>query len=344
MLPDRVALATFGFVIHSATQLAQQRAVRELVPRVRASIVHEPIPVSPRTPSMMHDVGVPVVIGPMNGGMRYPPGFRHLEGHFERHIVGLARGTAFVANALIPGKRRATALLVANSRTREALPRGTCPRVIELVENGVDLSLFCRALRPTTPRSRVRFVFVGRLIRLKAVDLLLEAIAIASRQADIELHVVGDGPERAALEARCGRLSLADRVLFHGFVAQERCPSLLDDADALVMPSLLDCGGAVVLEAMAMGLPVIATRWGGPADYVDETTGILVAPIAPSALVEGFANAIVKLARSPELRAQMGVAARSRVLERYDWERKIDRILSIYREVQGAAVRGATGR
>jgi glycosyltransferase involved in cell wall biosynthesis len=110
------------------------------------------------------------------------------------------------------------------------------------------------------------------------------------------------------------------------------------------MPSLLDCGGAVVLEAMAMGLPVIATRWGGPADYVDETTGILVAPIAPSALVEGFANAIVKLARSPELRAQMGVAARSRVLERYDWERKIDRILSIYREVQGAAVRGATGR
>jgi glycosyltransferase involved in cell wall biosynthesis len=331
VLPHRVFIFTFGLLLHASTQRAQRREVRALVPRVRATVVHEPIPVSPRAPSMTYGVGAPVIIGPMNGGMTFPPGFASAGGWLERWLIPLGRRFGPLVNALVPGKRQAAMLLVANERTRAALPGGSCRRVVELVENGVDLSLFRPRGSPRSPRARTRFAFVGRLIAVKAVDLLLDAVARASAEVDLELHVIGDGPERPALEARARKSRLGDRVVFHGFVPQDRCPTLLADADALVMPSLQDCGGAVVLEAMAMGLPVIATRWGGPADYLDDSTGVLVDPAGPVPFVDGLSVALVRLARAPELRARLGLAALERARREFDWERKVDRIIELYR-------------
>jgi glycosyltransferase involved in cell wall biosynthesis len=329
-LPDAVETVTTSPIMHAATQYAERRLVKELVARVGATVVHEPIPVSPKAPSMTFDVGAPVVIGPMNGGMTYPRGFRHL--------VGAGRAAANIVNVLVPGKRKAAALLVANERTRRALPVGVASRAIELVENGVDLTMFRPPPANTAEvrRARPRFVFLGRLVAWKAVDLLLQAVAEARRGCDLELHVVGDGEERSRLEALSDKLGLAPHVTFHGFVPQTRCAPLLADADALVLPSLYECGGAVVLEAMAMGLPVIATRWGGPADYLDDTCGILTDPENPPQFVAALAAAMQRLARDPEGARALGRAGRARVIAKFDWERKIDRIIEIYREVSGA--------
>ncbi|HTN52309.1 MAG TPA: glycosyltransferase [Anaeromyxobacter sp.] len=343
-LPPRLYQVTLGLVIHAATQWAERRVVRALVPRVRATVVHEPIPVSPRGPSLMHGVGAPVVIGPMNGGMTYPPAMRQAESWLERAYIGVSRSFAALANLLVPGKRRAYALLVANERTRRALPRGVCRRVYPLVENGVDLALFRPPQGARLPDGRTRFVFIGRLVRLKGLDLLLEAVARVGKAAALELHVLGDGPERPALEAHARRLGLQERVVFHGLLPQDRCAAILASSDGLVLPSLLECGGAVVLEAMAVGLPVIATRWGGPADYLDDETGVLVEPAGVAPFVEGLASAMARLAGSPELRARLGRAARRRVEERFDWERKIDRILEIYREAMEHAAAGGRPR
>ena len=98
----------------------------------------------------------------------------------------------------------------------------------------------------------------------------------------------------------------------------------------LVLPSLYECGGAVVLEAMAVGLPVIASNWGGPADYLDADCGILVSPKSRAQFVDDLGAAMLKLAGDAELRMKMGRAGRRRVEECFDWERKVDRILEIY--------------
>jgi glycosyltransferase involved in cell wall biosynthesis len=95
---------------------------------------------------------------------------------------------------------------------------------------------------------------------------------------------------------------------------------------------LYECGGAVVLEGMAVGLPVIATNWGGPADYLNESCGILVDPATRESFIEGLANAMIKLAKDPELRLSMGRAARLRVEREFDWQRKVDKTLEIYEE------------
>lgn len=340
-LPARVAYLTVGFVSRLATQRAQRRLARQLVAEYRIDVVHQPMPVSPREPSLMYGLGAPVVIGPMNGGMDYPPAFRHADGWAERALVAAGRWSAAALNLAMPGKRRAALLLVANGRTREALPAGVCPRVAELVENGVDLSLW-RAddAREAPPGAPTRFVFLGRLVDWKAVDLLLHAFARASRQSPMRLDVVGDGVERPSLEALARELGIAEGegagVHFAGWLPQAECAQALQQADALVLPSLLECGGAVVLEAMACAKPVIATAWGGPLDYLDDSCGILVPPSGREPLIEGLAQAMLQLACSPEERARLGRNGRDKVRRQYDWEIKVDAMLRWYEEALSA--------
>ncbi len=306
----------------------------------RIDIVHQPIPVSPKESSLLYNLGVPVVIGPMNGGMSYPPGFTRSQGTITSGFMRIGRLFSGLMNRLMPGKLRADTLLVANDRTRAALPGGTRGQIITLVENGVDLSIWSmadhaghhpadHAADPTGP---TRFAFTGRLVDWKAVDILLDAFARVIAATDATLDILGSGPMRPALEAQARALGIDRQVKFHGWVAQPQCAAMLRAVDALVLPSLYECGGAVVLEAMAVGLPVIATNWGGPADYLDATCGILVTPKSREQFTAHLAEAMLKLAQSPTLRQEMGHAGRRRVQEAFDWERKADTILDIYRQ------------
>jgi glycosyltransferase involved in cell wall biosynthesis len=299
------------------------------------TVVHQPIPVSPRESSLLHGLGVPVIIGPMNGGMTYPPGFTRAQGGATTAFMKIGRALSTLLNRLMPGKLRAELLLVANERTRLALPRGTLGRVTTLVENGVDLSLWTPRQRKSDP-SLTRFAFTGRLVDWKAVDILLDAFKLVLAQVPATLDILGSGKMRPALESQARNLNLDSHVKFHGWVAQPQCVQTLGNVDVLVLPSLYECGGAVVLEAMAMGLPVIATDWGGPADYLDATSGILVPPRSREQFVTDLAAAMVKLARSPDLRQKMGQAGRRRVEESFDWERKVDRMMEIYRGGSGS--------
>lgn len=333
-LPRRLSYMTTGFMIRCIGQRSAIAIARDLVRRYRIDVVHQPIPVSPREPSLLYGVGAPVVIGPLNGGMEYPLAFRRLEGWMTAAAVAAGRAASGLLNRLLPGKRRAALILVANERTRQNLP-GASVRVETLVENGVDLTLWTEpTARPSIMPGRARFAFVGRLVDWKALELAIEAIAVTQGNgSDVSLDVLGDGPMRSAWEALANRLGVANRVAFHGWCTQSECADRLRTADGLVLPSVYECGGAVVLEAMALGLPVIATDWGGPADYLDSSCGILVPPTGRDEMVAALADAMTRLARSPELRQQMGAAGRRKVETKYDWEKKVDRMIEFYQFV-----------
>jgi glycosyltransferase involved in cell wall biosynthesis len=345
-LPAQLSHFTVGFISRLDVQRAQRRLVRKLVAEQRIDIIHQPMPVSPREPSMMHGLGAPVVIGPMNGGMNYPPGFGRYRRRAEQWVVGLGRACSSLMNRLIPGKRRAAFLLVANERTRRALPASVGTRVIQMVENGVDLTLWSPDSDPRLEleESVTTFAFVGRLVEWKAVDLLLRAFHRAAQQAPMRLLIIGDGDQRAGLESLANSLGIVrgsaatGSVSFAGWLTQEACARELRRVDCLVLPSLLECGGAVVLEAMSSGKPVIATDWGGPADYLDERCGVLVPPTDRQGLIDGFADAMVKVASSQELRRAMGEAGREKILREYDWEVKVDRMLEVYAAARAAPV------
>lgn len=333
-LPDTIRYHIFGNLMVLLTMAQQRRIARQKVRDGEIDLVHQPIPVSPTAPSSMYGIGVPVVIGPMNGAMVYPPGYEDFEGRASRLFVALGRPLSGLANRLIPGKRRAALLLVANQRTRRALPKSKAP-VVELVENAVDFDVW-RASHDDQPSTGAfRIAFMGRLIPFKGLTQTLDALAeVKQRYPDrqVTLDILGDGPERDGLQAQAERLGLSESVHFHGFKRQRECAQVLAKSDALILATLWDCGGAVVLEAMAMGLAVIASDWGGPVDYVDDSCGILVPPSPRDEFVPRLADAIIDLASNPEKTRAMGEAGKAQVLANFDWQRKIDRMEELYRQ------------
>jgi glycosyltransferase involved in cell wall biosynthesis len=333
-MPPVVEHITVGWLSRLITQQVARKMSRRLVRRHKIQVIHQPIPVSPKETSILHGLGAPLIIGPMNGGMSYPPTFAGAEAGGRRSVT-LARRASEVLNRVFPGKLRAKALLVANDRTRGALPTAVQGDVITLVENGVDLNLWTyeNSKRHGQTSEAVRFIFTGRLVDWKAIDLLIEAFARVLKQTDATLELIGDGPSRSSLETLARSLGIEGKVIFSGWQSQAECARRMRSSDVFVLPSLKECGGAVVLEAMASGLPVVATAWGGPLDYLDPSCGILVPPDSRDSLVHGLSQAMLQLAKDPALRQQMGNAGREKVVQHFDWDRKVDRMLEIYEQV-----------
>ena len=325
VLPRRIDEATLGLANNMLTQMAQRRAIRSLLRE--GTVIHQPIPVSPRFPSLLGGLSAPLVAGPLNGGMEYPSAFRREEGNLNRIAIAIGRKFTDAMNSLFTGKRKAAVVLVANRRTRDALPSRLRGRVVELPENGVDTTHWQGADYKAGQGACTRFVFMGRLVDWKALDIVLDALKSVN---GAELDVIGDGPQRSEWERHALKAKVSDRVRFHGWLRQDECAVFLRGSCALLLPSIYECGGAVVLEAMAMSLPVIATAWGGPLDYLDPSCGILLKPESRDALVAGFADGMTRLMASPEMRAEMGAAGRKRLLAHFDWSKKIDTMLDIY--------------
>jgi glycosyltransferase involved in cell wall biosynthesis len=280
-------------------------------------------------------MGVPVIFGPMNGGMTYPEAFGYMESKTQTSIIKLARFTSNLFNRLIPGKYYASALLVSNERTKQALTKTKCTDIRIVIENGVDLGLFKPTEREVSKEKNGYFnlIYVGRLVDWKCVDILLEAVAKCS-VPNLFLHIVGEGNERIKLEKLSHHLNIKEKIKFHGFVEQEKCPQLIECSDCLILPSVFECGGAVVLEAMAMSKPVIATNWGGPIDYIDNNTGVLVdLGSNKNEFINSLVYAINNMAKDPDKAKLMGANGSKRIKNEFDWSKKIDNMIEIYESV-----------
>lgn len=187
------------------------------------------------------------------------------------------------------------------------------------ISNGVDTDYFTPAARSGDTASVVRYLFAGRFQTPKNLFMLLDCFAAAVRQAraPLELVLAGDGPQRPALEAHVRKLGVSDRVTWKGWLDKPALREAYRGADVFLNPSLSEGMPNTVLEAMACGLPVIASRITGNEDLVsDGITGILFDLARPSDLVA----AITALADDASRRTSMGAHARAMVCERYTWD------------------------
>jgi glycosyltransferase involved in cell wall biosynthesis len=229
--------------------------------------------------------------------------------------------------------RRADRVIV-NSRAalEEEVQAGFSRTRIVHVPNGVG-----DARPPSTTRAALGLtdgplaVSVGQLQRMKGHHVLLEAWpAVRARVPDARLVLVGSGPQHHALADRARRLGLADAITLAGF--RSPAPAFIAAADVFVQPSSTEGMPNAVLEAMALGRPIVASAVGGIPELIEDgVTGLLMAPNDPGAL----SDAIVRLLVDRDLGRRLGKAAALRARERFSWARVVAETEAIYREPLG---------
>lgn len=311
-------------------------ALRELKRRQRRGqafeLVHVTTPVTLAAPSRLHRSGLPVIRGPLNCGLHSPPGFAEQLADESPWLIRL-RELPRLLDGLYGSTRKASIILAATRATREAIPRRHRDKVQAMLENGIDLDHFPPRDWPMPPSAEqpLNVLFVGRMIRLKGVDLLLRALVrLEQTGRPFELTLVGDGPTRADFERLSKSLGLAARVHFTGALDQAGVAGAMARCHVFCLPSVRESGGAVLLEAMASARPVIAIDYGGPAELVDSEVGVAIHPGSPDQVGTDLAQALMSVIDDPETWRQRGLNGRARVEARWSWERKIDQIERLY--------------
>ena len=191
---------------------------------------------------------------------------------------------------------------------------------LRVVRLGVDPEVYAPRPFRYNP-SPFEIICVGRLAQVKGQRVLIGAIErlIAANRA-VSLRLAGDGPERADLEQEVARRCLARHVIFEGWQPADRVRDLYAQADVFALASFAEGIPVVLMEAMAMEIPCVATRITGVPELIrDELDGLLVPPSSEEALE----SALARLMDDPELRLRLGKSARRRILESYDLNRNI---------------------
>jgi glycosyltransferase involved in cell wall biosynthesis len=338
---SQLSWTTAVAVAWPAYMIFERMVYRRFRDKLRAhsfDLIHRISPISPTMGSPLAGMTeVPMLIGPLNGGLPWPaeyPNLRRKEREWLVPLRGLYRYLPYHRSTY----RHIRGVIAGSWHTATEIPAWYRGRRYYVPENAVDPERIplSKGWWPREAGSRFRFVTVGRLVPYKGFDLVLQALAQSEElRREAELFVIGDGPDRAKLQAQVSELGLGSIVTFTGRIEHAQVQDHLHHAQAFVFPSLREFGGAVVLEAMASGLPPIVVDYGGPGELVSDESGIRL-PMAPrDELVGRVSSAMVTVVRDPQLCERMSDAGIDRVRRGFTWSRKAAQIVTIYRDLLG---------
>jgi glycosyltransferase involved in cell wall biosynthesis len=331
-----------GYPVYAAFDRSVLEQYGGAVEEGRYDAVIAATPILPRYPYSISKActNVPFILGPVNGGLPFPKGFGEIARQEHAHFNFLRR-----IGRAIPGYadsyRRAAKVLAGSQHTLEWLRDsfGVSPEKLELFhENGVTKNYFEAAnAKPRNGGEPLRILFAGRLVPYKGADMLIEAFARLARRertGPLELVIAGDGPQRPVLESLARESGVGNMVRFTGRLAPAQMPAVFGEADLFAFPSIREFGGAVVMEAMAAGLPCVVVDHGGIGEYVSDDCGIKITPSSRKHIIHETARGIETLLDRPALRQSMSEAAAIRARQ-FSWEAKTERIIQIIQEAIG---------
>jgi glycosyltransferase involved in cell wall biosynthesis len=328
---------SIAFLIHYYLWQVQAYFVaRRLHQEIGFDVAHHVTFVRHSTPSFLVFLPIPLIWGPVGGGESAPgPFWRDFT--FKNKVYEILRSAIRWVGERDPFAR----LTAQRSRVVRVTTEDTAVRVRAMGATKVEIfpeaSLTHEELTRLiqcgeTKPSGIRFISMGRLLHWKGFHLGLRAFA-AAKLPDAEYWILGDGPQRQRLEMLAQELGIEQQVKFWNRLPRDEALQKLGSSTALVHPSLHDSGGWVCLEAMAARRPVICLNLGGPSIQVTSETGIKVAAPNPEEAIRGLAEAMITLAKDPELQVRMGLAGQQRVKEFYNWETRRILISHLYKDL-----------
>ena len=300
-------------------------------------IVHRITPMSPALPSPMAQWSpTPFVLGPLNGNLTWPKAFM-AEQLREREWISGLRG----AYKYFPYSRatfaRSRAILAAFDHTIADIPEEAKSRTINFPEVGINPDLFWRPHR--TKKELFTILYAGRIVPLKLVDVVVQAFADSEILRNHRLIIVGDDPERSAIEKLIVQHKLSGCVKVLGNLPQSAVGELMRECDIFAFPSIRELGAGVVIEAMACGMACVVVDYGGPATLIGDGRGIKVPLGSKPQILHGFRSELEYLVRHPESLERLGAAAHDHAMTYFSWNAKAQKTVEIYDWVLGRTLR-----
>jgi glycosyltransferase involved in cell wall biosynthesis len=274
----------------------------------------------------LRNSSVPLLVGPVNGGLPWPAGFRQakIQNKWVTRLRKLFPLLPFGRSTY----RRAAAIIAGSSHAYAQL-RAHNDKLFFLPENGIDSAMCSSELRRRRSGAKLELIYVGSLIPLKAVDLGLRGAAPLLRAELAHLTVVGDGPERGRLEELANSLGVGGAVTFCGWLSHDMAMRKLRSADVLLFPSIRDFGGGVVFEALAHGVVPVVADFGGPGDTVRPDVGCKVSLTSESDVISQIEKALLSLANDEDRLSQLGQQGVSYARECLSWDAKAQVLTTI---------------
>lgn len=322
---DRISLffwkiKILRFMLDLYFYIQVNKNIRNFIMPNKVNILHYICPISPVLPRFPPS-NYKSVIGPLNGNIGYPPSFRHREGFKSRFAHIMQKPTQNILKIILGEKKKYQKILVSGyDRTRKSLKWAGASenQLVDVVDSGINNKFLDAEIIVHTGRNP-RFVCSGRFIDLKGIDLAIKAVAQAPK--DVTLDVFGDGEMGEAWKTLARELGIANRVSFHGWCPHDELMERMHNYRGYLFPSLSDANGIVMQEAMAIGLPVVTLRWGGPEGLADDSAAILIDPKNEGHVVKEITRAISRLADSSELANDIAQNARQIANERFTWSK-----------------------
>jgi glycosyltransferase involved in cell wall biosynthesis len=347
----RQSLTAASYPLQIAFELRAWRQLRRRILSGDFDVVLRILPIVSVLPSpfafFLRKGPIPFVLGPLNGGLYWPKGFPQLDkqrreaGYWVSNLRGLYRYLPFARSTYA----KAAAIIAGSSHTFEEFANYREKLFFVPGENGVDPALFNGRVRPGAPREgKLRLIFVGRLIPLKACDLALRAAAELLRAGAAHFTVVGDGPERESLQQLTKSLGIDDAVTFTGWLPSSDTLAQLEQADVLVFPSLREFGGAVIFEALALGAVPVVADFGGPGDIVTPQVGYKIALRNESDLILKLGSVLRHLADDRNHLERLRQQGMAYAREHLTWDGKARVVSRVLRWATGHGPKPALDR
>jgi glycosyltransferase involved in cell wall biosynthesis len=323
------ALTAFNYPFMVAFEWCAWREVRAAIRAGEFDVVLRVLPVTSVLPSafafLLRKGPIPMVLGPLNGGLPWPPGFVQAEKQKEwisglrnfYQVLPFSRSMFRHAKAIIGGSSQTCAEFGAYRDKLFFVP-----------ENGINPAQLGTAARPPAS-GLLRLIFVGRLVPYKACDLALRAAAPLLRAGRATFDVIGDGAERAALEQLTRELGIDSKVTFSGWLTHSQVLDRMRSADVLVFPSIREFGGGNIFEALAMGVVPIVVAFGGPGDIVTPAVGYRVSLTNPDDVVAQMEQALDELDRDRTHLQRLSDAGMQYARQHLTWDGKADAVTRI---------------
>lgn len=323
-------LQVLYYLLCIASEWQAWRQTRAQIMSGEFDIVLRLLPVPAVVPSpfafFLRNGPIPFVIGPINGGLPWPPGFSHAKRQ-KQWIYSLRRLYRFLP-LVRSTYRRAAAIIAGSSHTYEEFAEHK-EKLFFLPENGIDAPLSSDGTLERGPARKIELIFVGALVPRKSCHLALRGAAQLLQKGLGRFTVVGDGPDRSRLEALVRSLGVGGSVTFCGSVKHEEVLRRLQEADVLVFPSVRDFGGGVVFEALAAGVVPVVVDFGGPGDIVRSDVGFKTPLTNEGGVVSGIEEILLKLAGDINLLNKMRRKAISYARDHLTWDAKAKALTEI---------------